>query len=356
MSRRSRRHRRQAVGLSPGTLVHVGEQKTDQIRGELTRYGPDRLETGPVVLDQLRQRPHANGDKLWLNIEGLHDVAAVGRIGEAFGIHPLTMEDILNTFHRPKADVFGDYLFVVLKMLEFDEASQELQAEQVSLVMGRGFVVSFQEGRQGDSFNPVRNRLKDPGGRLRRLGSDYLAYALMDVIVDHYFVILERLGDQMEELEDRLVNAPTTETLHTIHRLKRDILMVRRAVWPLREMALALERHETPLIQAENAIYYRDLYDHVIQIIDTVETYREMLAGMLDIYLSSLSNRMNSVMKVLTTIATLFMPLSFIAGFYGMNFQHMPELAQPWAYPAVIGVMLLVAGGMLLFFKRKKWL
>jgi magnesium transporter len=353
----SRKHRhRKKVGLSPGSLVHVGEQKTDRIRGELTLYAANRLEIRPAGLDDLRNLPKPDGERLWLNIEGLHDTAAIGRIGETFGIHTLTLEDILNTMHRPKADVFDNYLFIVLKMLEWDEPAQELQSEQVSMVMGRGFVLSFQEGRQGDCFDPVRNRLKEPTGRLRRLGSDYLAYALMDVIVDHYFVILERLGEQMEELEDRLVQTPTTDTLQIIHRLKRDVLTIRRAVWPLREMAMAMERHESPLIHAETAIFYRDLYDHVVQIIDTVETYREMVSGMLDVYLSSISNRMNGVMKVLTTIATLFMPLSFIAGFYGMNFQHMPELDKPWAYPAVIGVMLLVAGGMLMFFKRKEWL
>jgi magnesium transporter len=249
---------------------------------------------------------------------------------------------------------FGDYVFLVLKMITPNEEGN-LEPEQLSLILGPRYVISFQE-RPAADFQPVRQRLRSGGGRLRRLGSDYLAYALLDTIVDGYFVTLEALGEKMEMLEEELLQRPTPATLQQIHYLKQDTILLRRSVWPLREVIGALERGETPLVKDATQVYLRDLYDHTIQVMDTIETYRDMLSGMLDIYLSSISNTMNSVMKVLTIIGTIFIPLTFVAGVYGMNFQHMPELAWRWAYPVVWLVMLAMATVMVIYFRRKRWL
>jgi magnesium transporter len=279
----------------------------------------------------------------------------VEKIGTHFGIHPLIMEDILHTGQRPKGEDLGDYLFIVLKMIYHDEEKDEVIGEQLSLILGPNYVISFQE-REGDVFNPIRERIRNAKGRIRKAGADYLAYVLVDAIVDHYFAILEELGGTIESLEEELVTNPRPETLQTIHTLKRELIFLRKSVWPLREVISGLEREESPLITEPTGIYLRDVYDHTIQVIDTIETYRDMVSGMLDIYLSSLSNRMNEVMKVLTMIATIFIPLTFIAGIYGMNFKFMPELEWHWGYPMALVVMLLIVGSMFIYFRRKKWL
>jgi magnesium transporter len=250
---------------------------------------------------------------------------------------------------------FGDYIFVVLKTFSYNHQSDELEPEQISLILGPSFVVSFQE-REGDVFNPIRERIRSNKGRIRRMGADYLAYSLLDSIVDHYFIVLEQVGEEVEFLEEELVTNPTPETLQTIHNLKREMLFLRKSVWPLREVIGALERGESSLIKESTGIYLRDVYDHTIQVIDTIETFRDMISGMLDIYLSSVSNRMNEVMKVLTIIATIFIPLTFIAGIYGMNFQYMPELEWRWGYPMVWVVMLAIGVLMLIYFRKKDWL
>jgi magnesium transporter len=278
------------------------------------------------------------------------------QLGERFGLHPLVVEDILNTDQRPKLEDYGEYLFIVLKShYHSDGESGDAEIEQISLVLGPNYVLSFQE-RAGDEFEPVRERIRSNKGRVRRQGADYLAYSLIDLIADTYFLVLERLGERMETLEEELVTDPTTETLQAIHKLKREMVFLRKSIWPLREVIGALERGESPLIQDTTGVYLRDVYDHIIQVIDTVETYRDMLSGMLDIYLSSVSNRMNEVMKVLTIIATIFIPLTFVAGVYGMNFKHMPELEWPWAYPLVWLAMIIIAGLMVAYFRRKRWL
>jgi len=319
---------KEKVGLPPGTLVHIGERKTEKIKI-------------PTVT--------------WINIDGLQEVGVVEKIGTHFGVHPLILEDILHTGQRPKAEDLGDYLFIVLKMIYHDENEDEIMGEQVSLILGQNYVISFQE-REGDIFNPIRERIRNGKGRIRKAGADYLAYALIDAIVDHYFVILEKLGEKIESLEEELVTNPIPETLQMIHTLKRNLIFLRKSVWPLREVISGLERGESPLITEPTGIYLRDVYDHTIQVIDTIETFRDMVSGMLDIYLSSLSNRMNEVMKVLTIIATIFIPLTFIVGIYGMNFKFMPELEWHWGYPTALIIMLLLVGFMLLYFRRKKWL
>jgi magnesium transporter len=292
---------------------------------------------------------------MWLNVDGVHQPEIIEQVGKSFGVHPLVLEDIANTGQRPKMEDFDDYLFVALKMFRFDEKDDETKTEQISLVLGRDFVVSFQESK-GDVFDPLRERLRNNKGRIRKAGADYLVYSLIDAVVDNYFMILEKLGETIEEIEDNLVANPTSETLQTIHYLKREMIFLRKSVWPLREVISRLERSESPLINKSTFVYLRDVYDHTIQVMDSVDTFRDMLSGMLDTYLSSLSNRMNEIMKVLTVIATIFIPLTFIVGIYGMNFRYMPELELPWGYPAVLILMLVIALLMVVYFRRKKWI
>jgi magnesium transporter len=270
-------------------------------------------------------------------------------------LHPLILEDVVSTRQRPKFEDYEKNLFMVLKMLSYDDRSQSVQSEQVSMVLGSGFVISFQE-RMGDVFDCVRDRIRNAKGRIRKQGADYLAYSLVDAVVDSYFGILEKVGDKIEVLEDELVSDPEERTLQAIYRLKREMISLRRSVWPLRELINGIQRSESTMISESTGLYLRDVYDHTIQIIDTIESFRDIVSGMLDTYLSSISNRMNAVMKVLTIIATLFIPLTFVAGIYGMNFDHMPELKWRYGYAAVWGVMLVVAILMLVYFRRKKWL
>ena len=343
------------AGLPPGTLVHIGEKKIEKVKITIIDYDEAQFqETEAKTPEEFL--PFENKPTVtWINIDGIHQLEVIEKIGKHFDLHPLLLEDIVNTEQRPKTEDFGDYVFVVLKMLRFDEEEDEIKAEQVSLVLGSHFVLSFQE-EEGDVFNPIRERIRKSKGRIRKMGADYLAYALMDAIVDNYFIVLEILGERIEDLEQELVTNPTTETLQTIHILKREMIFLRRSVWPLRELISGLERTESSLIKKTTNIFLRDVYDHTIQVIDTIESLRDMVSGMLDTYLSSISNRMNEVMKVLTIIATIFIPLTFIAGVYGMNFQFMPELGWRGGYFGVLLVMLVVSVGMGIYFKRKKWL
>jgi magnesium transporter len=347
--------RTKKAGLPPGSLVYVGEWKVESIRITLLDYDEKQFEEKQVGNVEecfpFRKTPTVT----WINIDGIHDVEIIGRVGKAFDLHPLLLEDILNTGQRPKFEDYQDCAFLVLKMLSYNDEDQAVETEQVSLVLGPHFVISFQE-RVGDVFEPVRDRIRNAKGRIRKMGADYLAYALLDAIVDSYFGILERIGDRIEGLEEALVSNPDQRTLHQIHTLKREMITLRRSIWPLRELINGIERSESDLIAESTGVYLRDVYDHTIQIIDTNESFRDMVSGMLDIYLSSISNRMNAVMKVLTIIATIFIPLTFVAGIYGMNFDHMPELKWRWAYPAVWGVMLATAAVMLAYFRRRKWL
>jgi magnesium transporter len=343
------------IGLSPGTLIHIGEKKVERAKITLIDYSSDRVEEKEVSRIEETFPYKDRSTVTWINIDGLHDTEIIEKIGKHFNVHPLILEDILHTNQRPKIEDFDDYLFVVLQMLSFDQTNGEIKAEQVSIILGANFVISFQE-REGDVFNQIRTRIKSGKGRIRRMGSDYQAYALIDAVVDHYFLVLEKLGEKIEYLEEELVAKPTTETLHTLHSLKREMVFLRRSVWPLREVASQLERGESHLIKEDTRVFLRDLYDHTIQVIDTIETFRDMVSGMLDLYLSSISNKMNDVMKVLTIIATIFIPITFIAGIYGMNFEFMPELKWHWGYPLVWLLMVVIAILMILYFRVKKWL
>jgi magnesium transporter len=353
MPRFIKRHSKKA-GTSPGTLVHIGEKKSEETRITLIDYDEENLqERGLVTIEEafpLKDLPSVT----WINIDGLHDVEIIEQTGVHFNIHPLVLEDILNTGQRPKAEEFEDAIFVVLKMLDYDKKDQKILSEQFSLFLGTNYLITFQEV-QGDVFNTVRERIRRPKTRIRKFGSDYLAYALVDAIVDHYFIILEAFGDKIEDLETELLENPVHDTLETIHSLKREMIYMRKHIWPIREIVNALVKSESSLIREQTHVYLRDVYDHTIQVIDTIESYRDILGGMLDIYLSTLSNRMNEVMKVLTIIATIFIPITFIAGIYGMNFKFMPELEWRWGYFIVWGVIVLIVGLMVGYFKKKQW-
>jgi len=343
------------AGLPPGTLVHVGEKRRERVKLSVITYSGSSFREAKVA--NIKEAVSLRDKSLvtWLNIDGVHQPEIIEQVGKQFGIHPLVLEDIVYTEQRPKIDDLDYYIFVVLRMLRFDEKESETKSEQVSIVLGRDFVISFQE-KQGDVFEVIRERIRNNKGRIRKMGADYLAYALIDAIVDNYFLILEKLGETIGDIEDKLVTNPSTETLRAIHDLKREMIFLRKSVWPLREVIRRVETSESPLINKSTSIYLRDVYDHTIQVIDSVETFRDMLSGMLDIYLSSVSNRMNEVMKVLTIIATIFIPLTFVAGIYGMNFRYMPELEWSWGYPFVLLLMLAVGIAMLLYFRRRKWL
>ncbi len=343
------------VGLPPGSLVFTGKQHAEEVMIDIIDYGPDSFkELNSENIEGCF--PYRDSEGItWIDIKGVHDSKLVSELGEHFGIHPLVMEDILNTNQRPKTEVFDNYLFIVLKMLSYNEEENIIDSEQVSMIVGRGYVISMQE-KEEDILDPLRERLRKGKGRIRKAGADYLAYAILDVIADNYFLLLEKLGEQMEDFEDRLLKGPDQETLRQLYILKRETFLLRKSVWPLREVVTQLERADSPLIMKETAPFLRDLYDHTIRIIETVETHREMTAGLIELYLSSNSNRMSEVMKVLTIIATIFIPLTFIVGIYGMNFAYMPELEWPWAYFAVLFIMLGIGAGMLLYFRRKRWI
>jgi magnesium transporter len=343
------------AGTSPGTLVHVGEQKVDETRITLIDYDEAHLEER--VLDDIKEAfPLKDLPTVtWINIDGLHEIDTIEKVGQHFNLHPLILEDILNTGQRPKTEEFEDLIFVVLKMLNYNQNSGKIRSEQFSLILGSNFLITFQE-IQGDVFNIVRERIRKPKTRIRKAGCDYLAYALIDAIVDHYFVILEALGDKIEDLETEILDDPTRDTLEIIHEMKREMIYLRKQIWPIREIINSLVKSESSLIQEQLHVYFRDVYDHTIQIIDTIESYRDILAGMQDIYLSTLSNKMNEVMKVLTIIATIFIPITFVAGIYGMNFKFMPELEWRWGYVMVWAIIVIAAGIMIGFFKKKQWL
>ena len=348
--------RSKKAGLPPGTLIHIGEKKVEEPKITIFDYDDQHVEEKEVKTIEecfvFKDKPTVT----WINVEGIHRIETVEKLGECYGFHPLVMEDILNTDQRPKMEIHGNYIYIVLKMLYGRDKNHSIETEQVSLILGSNFVISFQEGKEGDVFNPVRERIRSDKGLIRRMGSDYLAYSLMDTIVDNYFLILETLGEKVELLEEELTTSPTVKTLHEIQKFRNEMILIRRAVWPLREVIIGLGRKESPLIKETTEIYLRDVYDHIIQVMDAIEVYREMLSGMLDIYLSSVSNRLNSVMKVLTIIATIFMPLTFIAGIYGMNFKYMPELEWRLGYLVVWLVFVIVGVSMLIYFKKKKWL
>jgi len=342
-------------GLPPGALVHVGDRKTEATKILVVEYNEGSYnicDTESIAeCSSSIEKPSVR----WIDIVGIDRVDVVAEAGSLYELHPLVMEDILNTSQRPKIDEWDDYTFIVLKALHYGDSGGEITAEQVSIVLKGDTVITFQE-IEGDDFLPVIDRIINDRGRIRKLGADFLVYAIIDSIVDNYFGILERLGDRIESLEDELLSDPRRETIHNIHSLKKEMIFLRKSVWPLREVISRLERGEGGAFGDSTIVYLRDINDHIVQIIDTIELFRDMLSGMLDIYLTSVNNRLNEVMKLLTVITTIFIPLSFIAGVYGMNFRFMPELEWRWSYFAVIILMAAIGLSMFAYFKRKRWI
>lgn len=348
------KHSRKA-GLPPGTLMYIGATRTESVTMSIMHYNETGVQEPSVSTPADCRQYLAQDSVTWINVTGLHDTKILEDMGNEFSIHPLVLEDILNTGQRPKMEDHGDYLYIVLKMLYRGAANGDIVAEQVSLILGKNYVLSFQE-MEGDVFDVIRDRIRTAKGRIRKMGCDYLAYSLLDAIVDNYFLVLEEQGDKIETVQEAVVEHADQKMLQEIHRLKREMVFMRKNLWPLRELVNGLDKSESDLINPTLQPYLRDVYEHTIQIIDSVEMLRDMLAGSLDTYMTTISNRMNEVMKVLTIIATIFIPLTFIAGIYGMNFEYMPELSWRFAYPGVWIVMLLTSLGMVLFFKRKHWL
>jgi len=345
-------------GTPPGTLTALKDRGAEKATIRIFDYGPDHVEE--KVVQQVEDCfPYIATDTVtWIDVDRIGDVEVIRKLGEQFKLHPLALEDVLNIPQRPKVEEYEDQLFIVTRMVSFNET---MESEQVGMFLGRNYLITFQE-RPGDCFDPVRDRIRKNRGIIRKGGADYLAYVLMDALIDGYFPVLEVLGEQIEELENEVMESPSRATLQRIHDVKRDLLALRRLVWPEREAINTLLREKTPLINVTTRTYLRDCYDHTIQAMDVVETYRELASGLMDVYLSSLSNRMNEVMKTLTVVASIFIPLTFIVGIYGMNFNperspwNMPELNWAWGYPAVLLAMVVIVLGMLFFFRRKKWL
>jgi magnesium transporter len=341
-------------GLPPGTLTPDGKPQFGAVRITLIDYDAFHFQEKQVehIEDCF---PYKNTDTVtWINIDGLRNTDVIEKIGKNFDIHPLILEDLNNTGQRPKMEDLDQYLYINLKMLQWIEDEKEIKFEHVSMIIGSNYLISFQED-VGDAFDPVRERIRREG-KIRKFGPDYLAYALIDDIVDNYFVVMEHLEEHVEDLEEELVVNATPESLKKIDRLKKEMIFLRKSVWPLREVITSLERTESPLIKESTGIYIRDVYDHIIQVIDSLETLRDMVSGMIDIYLSGLSYKMNEIMKVLTLIATIFIPLTFVAGVYGMNFEYMPELRSEFGYPAVWGVMICIVLVMLFYFRKRGWI
>ncbi len=343
------------IGLLPGTLVHIGEPKTEPVKITIINYTKAKhtIKENPVLAEVLAYRKAAG--ITWINIDGIHQLDIIEKIGQHFGLHPLSQADIANTNQRSKLEEFSEYLFVVLKMVYLNKQKNTI-TEQVSLVIGDNFVLSFQENKDGDTFEHIRELLKNTKFRLKQTGADYLAYLLIDAIVDGYFAVIEKVGEDIDIVEAKILLEPKPATLKTIHHLKRELILLRKALWPLRDALNWLQRSNSPLLKKNTALYLRDVYDHTLQVIESIEMYRDTLSGLMDVYLSSISNKLNEVMKVLTIISTIFIPLTYIAGVYGMNFKYMPELNWPHGYFMTLGVMAVLALAMIYYFRRKKWL
>jgi magnesium transporter len=361
-------------GAPPGTLMYLGRETKDKVRITLIEYNETEFFEKDFTDIQECLTHVKDGMVKWINVDGVHDTAIIEQIGKMFDIHPLTLEDIANTNQRPKFEDFETYIVTIMKMIFEDnnlkkESDDALVSEQLSiLLLNNNTVLSFQEADGGDVFDIIRNRIRLGKGRVRKAGADYLAYCLIDSVIDSYFDVLEKIGDEVEILEDTLIDHPTPKQLHHLHHIKRQMVYFRKAVWPMRELINNLQRSESELITPSTAIYLRDAHDHTIRVIDTVETYRDLLSGMMDLYMSSVSNRMNEVMKTLTIITTIFVPLTFIVGVYGMNFSavdpatgeqlplNMPELTSKYGYVGVWLVMISITVALLIYFRKKKWL
>lgn len=348
-------HYKKQLGQAPGTLIYTGEKEKTKLFIESFDYTPDQvIEKELATVEDVFKYKQTDSIS-WINLNGLNHITEIEKLGDHYNLHPLVLEDIVNTSQRPKIDDYNDYIFLVAQMMYYD-ADEQIVNEQISFILGKNYVLTFQEA-EGDVFDMLRDRIRNGKGRVRQHGSDYLLYALIDSIVDHYYAIIETMGNKVEELEDQLFEGIREEEItNEIQTLKREILKIRRAIFPLREIINRIEKSESSLIEEKTQRYFSDVYDHVIQISETIEIYREMIWSLMDMYMTNISNKMNEVMKVLTIIATIFIPLTFIAGIYGMNFEYIPELQLRNGYFYIWGLMILIFIGMLYYFKRKKWL
>lgn len=336
--------------------IHNNKKKADLIDLSIIKYNAESYkEYKPQsIKDCLKYID--NDSVTWINFIGSKNNKAIAEFGKAFNLHPIVVEDIVKTKQRPRVEDFKDYLFIILKMISFDHInSKNIINEQVSIIVGNNFIITFQE-KQQDVFDNIREKLKNKDSKIRKLQKDYLLYSIIDSIITHYFISLEKIGDEVDKLEDKILGNSDSKIVKTIHKLRRQLIHVRKSVWPLREILNTIEKGELSLILKDTLVYFRSLYEHTVQLIDTIETYRDMVTDMLDIYLSSVSNKTNDIMKVLTIISTFFIPLTFITGLYGMNFLYMPELKWRYGYYSVLGVMLVISVGMIVYFKKKKWL
>ena len=343
------------AGLPPGRLVYVGGEISTPVRITIIDYDAENFIEREAKDVKECFTFKDTGTVTWINIDGVHDIRLIEKIGAGFNIHPLFLEDIVNTQQRPKVEEGKGYTFIVCKMLDYDSTTNKVMDEQLSLIVGNNFIISFQENI-GDIFDTVRNRIRNPDSRMRRYGTDYLAYALLDKVIDNYFIIMEKLGERVESIEDTALTRQDTRFIRDISYVRRELILLRKTIWPLREVIGTLLRGEVKEIKPETLIFYRDLYDHTVQVIDSIESYRDVLASVLDVNFSVQSFRMNDVMKVLTIISTIFMPLTFIVGVYGMNFDNLPELHWKYGYFFIMLIMAGIAGAMIYFFRRKKWL
>lgn len=343
------------VGKPPGSLIHVGDKLEEKVRLSVIDYSDTAYEEKEITsVDEIA----AFRDKssiTWLNVDGLHDISVIESVGKQFDIHPLVLEDILNTESRPKIEDYDDYVFFILKMFDYDEGTKKISSEQVSLLMLQDTVLSFQE-KHGDVFDSLRQRLRNGKGTIRKRKSDYVTYAIIDSIVDRYYLILEKLGLELEDIHEKITKNPQQDDLQMLHSLRQEVIALRNSILPLRELVNNYLHLESELIEDDTKNYLRDLYDHTIQVIETIESYRDAISGLFDVSLSQIVNKTNEIMKVLTMIAIIFIPVTFIAGVYGMNFENMPELSSTYGYPFVLITMTTIAVSMLLFFKKRRWI
>jgi len=342
------------AGLPPGALIHIGKQREEAVSIDLIEFSEAEVRETFVKDFSGLHLCTEPGVVSWVNVNGIHDPEVIRNVGEVFGIHTLVLEDVLNTDHRPKVEPFEDHVFFTMKMMWFGDDGV-LEAEQVSIIFGDHYVISFQE-RKGDLFDPTRERIRQNTGVVRKKGADFLVYRLIDIVVDNYFAIMERFDDKLDELEERITADTESDHMAEIQEVKREMLRLRRSLLPLREAVGALEKGVSGLVLKNNQKYFKDVHDHLVQLSDSLESNREVIGMLMDLYLANMSNRMNNVMKVLTIVSTIFIPLTFIAGIYGMNFEHMPELGWPNAYFVTLGVMAALAAMMLMFFRKKRWL
>ena len=340
-------------GAPPGTLVHIGSQRTDVVKITVFDYDSEKFTETECGIDDVRR--YFNSETIsWINVDGLHDIKLLQEIGDKFNLDKLLLEDILNTNHRPKTEVFDDYIFVILKMISIEGVKKTMTHEQVSFIMGKSWIISFQE-EGGDVFDVIRDRLRNNKGEIRKRSVDFLLYRMLDTIIDNYFFVTEYFSDKNAELEQGIFKNPTPEALKEIQLLKRQIVNFKRAVLPLREVVSALEKDAGNLIHEKTHRYLRDLYEHIIQVNDSIDSQREVVSSIMDLFLSGTSNKMSQIMKVLTVISTIFIPLTFIVGIYGMNFENMPELKWHYGYFIICGIMFAILIAMVIYFRKKNW-